>query len=69
LTRAGNTLGSSAASDLMMEAKEGVVDHTRDEVVGESGREAIGPVGRNRWYAVVFFRLKEVGWWSVETMA
>lgn len=32
----------------------GLVDQTRDEAVGEKGRKAIGPVGRNRWYAVVF---------------
>ena len=30
-------------------AKVGVVDHTSEDAVGESGRKAIGPVGRNRW--------------------
>jgi hypothetical protein len=29
-------------------AKAGEVDHTSDEAVGESGRKAMGPVGRNR---------------------
>lgn len=34
---------------LSAEAKEGFVDHTRDETVGDKGRNAIGPVGRNLW--------------------
>ena len=34
-------------------ARGGFVDQTSDEVVGVSGRKAMGPVDRNRWYAVV----------------
>jgi hypothetical protein len=30
-------------------ANGGEVDHTREEAVGESGRKAMGPVGRKRW--------------------
>jgi hypothetical protein len=48
----------------------GLVDQTRDETVGERGRKAIGPVGRNRWYAVVFGPSKAPrgGWTMVATM-
>lgn len=41
-------------------ASAGRVDQTSDDMVGESGRKAIGPVGRKRWYAVAF------GGWSEE---
>lgn len=36
------------------EASAGFVDQTRDETVGDSGKNAIGPVGKNLWYAIVF---------------
>ena len=32
-----------------IDARSGFVDHTREETVDESGRKAIGPVGRKRW--------------------
>jgi hypothetical protein len=35
-------------------ARGGFVDQTREETVGDRGRKAIGPVGRNLWYAIVF---------------
>jgi len=35
-------------------ARGGFVDQTRDDTVGDRGRKAIGPVGRNLWYATVF---------------
>ena len=35
-------------------ARGGFVDQTRDDTVGERGRKAMGPVGRNLWYAIVF---------------
>ena len=35
-------------------AREGFVDQTREETVGDRGRKAMGPVGRNLWYAIVF---------------
>jgi len=30
-------------------ANAGEVDQTREDAVGESGRKAMGPVGRKRW--------------------
>jgi hypothetical protein len=30
-------------------ARAGLVDHTREDAVLDSGRNAMGPVGRNRW--------------------
>lgn len=45
-----NTEGSSA---LRAVASAGLVDHTSVDAVVDSGRHAIGPVGRNLWYAVV----------------
>jgi hypothetical protein len=41
-------------------AKGGFVDQTREETVGDRGRNAIGPVERNLWYAIVF------GAWKAE---
>ena len=32
----------------------GLVDQTRLDAVGERGKNAMGPVGKNLWYAVVF---------------
>ena len=58
-----STPGSEARSAL---ARCGLVDQTREDAVGESGRKAMGPVGRNLWYAVVFGAWKEVrGLWNM----
>jgi hypothetical protein len=61
------TMGSAAVK---ADARWGFVDHTRDEAVSDSGRKAIGPVGRNRWYAVVFggSNVLRGEWKSVATM-
>jgi len=45
-------MAGSAA--LNAEASFGLVDHTSDDALGERGRNAMGPVGRKRWYAVAF---------------
>jgi hypothetical protein len=45
-----NTRGPDAIKAV---AKGGFVDQTRDEAIGERGRKAMGPVGRNLWKAVV----------------
>ena len=45
----------------------GEVDHTREDVVGESRRKATGPAGRNRWY--VFGRKVREGCRRVTMMA
>ena len=46
-------LASTTGSELQSAAaRGGFVDQTRDETVGDSGRKAMGPVGRNLWYAV-----------------
>lgn len=45
----------SAGEAFSAPAMAGVVDHTREEAVGESGRQAMGPVGKNLWNAVVLF--------------
>ena len=57
------TAGSQARSAL---ARCGFVDQTSDDAVGDRGKKAIGPVGRNLWYAVVFGGWKGVlGWWNM----
>lgn len=46
-------LAKTAGSDLHSAAAwRGLVDQTNEETVGERGRKAMGPVGRNLWYAV-----------------
>lgn len=40
--------------DVKAAAKAGFVDQTKEDAVGDKGRNATGPVGRKRWYAVVF---------------
>ena len=35
-------------------ARGGFVDQTKDDTVGDNGRKAMGPVGRNLWYATAF---------------
>lgn len=54
-------------------ASAGFVDQTSEDVVGERGRNAMGPVGRNRWNAVVLGFWKSVrvrgAWERVATMA
>ena len=46
-------LAAESAASTNANAISGVVLHTSDERVSERGRNAIGPVGRKRWYAVV----------------
>jgi SLT domain-containing protein len=46
LTIRARTSGSQAFKAV---ARAGVVDQTSEDTVGESGRNAIGPVGRKRW--------------------
>jgi hypothetical protein len=54
-------LAKIIGSDLTKAAASGgFVDQTRDETVGDRGRKAMGPVGRNLWYAVVFGAWKAV---------
>lgn len=54
-------LASTAGSDAVKAvAISGVVDQTREDAVGDMGRKAIGPVGRKRWYAIVFGAWKAV---------
>jgi hypothetical protein len=50
VTRASKSVSvtSSAA------ASAGIIDHISEDTVGDSGRNAIGPVGRKRWYATLF---------------
>lgn len=50
LTIAVNASGSSS---LYAVARSGRVDHTIVDAVGLRGRNARGPVGRNRWNAVL----------------
>ena len=65
LVRTGGSEAIKAA------ARRGLVDQTKDDVVGERGRKAMGPVGRNRWYAVVFgpWNAPRRGWNRVATIA
>lgn len=63
-----NTSGPAA---MRAAANGGLVDHTREETVGERGRKAIGPVGKNLWYAVVLgpWNAPRGEWTMVATMA
>ena len=62
------TAGSEESSAF---ARCGFVDQTRDEAVGERGKNAMGPVGRKRWYAMVLGAWKGVRglWTRVATIA
>jgi hypothetical protein len=41
-------ISTAGSEDVKADARRGFVDQTNDEVVGERGRKAMGPVGRNR---------------------
>jgi hypothetical protein len=45
------------------------VDHTKLDLVADKGKKAIGPVGRKRWYAVVFVFGGNGEWTRVLTRA
>ena len=59
----------SGSRDFSADARLGLVDQTRDEAVGESGRNAMEPVGKNRWYAVIGAWGYVGAWNIVATMA
>jgi len=63
-------LAKIIGSDLTKAAASGgFVDQTRDETVGDRGRKAMGPVGRNLWYAVVAWKAVRGGCKRVATIA